>query len=154
LPKLFVDKSIEIGATASRVWDVLTLERNTEEWASEFAVDGPPLRLISDWTLGSSVVWTDPKGRAVVEGIVTAVEQPRQLRFTVFAAGTDQASVTSENAISYTLTERSGRTTLWVSHGDFSSARDAERYHHLTNQIWDRALPKIRSLAESPRAPG
>jgi uncharacterized protein YndB with AHSA1/START domain len=153
LPKLFVDKSIDINATASRVWDVLTLEHYTAQWASEFAAGGPPLRLSSDWNLGSAVIWTDPKGRAVAEGTVTAIEHPRLLRFTVLVAGIDRPALTSEDAISYTLTQRNGMTTLWVSQGDFSSNEDAEKYHHLTAEVWDRALPRIRKLAESPRVP-
>lgn len=54
MSKLFVDISIEINAPVSKVWDVLTNHEFTSEWASEFS-GGSPLRIESDWELGSPV---------------------------------------------------------------------------------------------------
>ena len=56
MPKLFVEKTIEINAPASTVWDVLTNPEQTSEWAPEFA-GGAEFRIESDWKLGSPVLW-------------------------------------------------------------------------------------------------
>jgi uncharacterized protein YndB with AHSA1/START domain len=112
------------------------------------------LRLVSGWALGDAVNWIDSKGGVVVEGVVTALEHPRLLRFTVRTAGTHADAELPEEEISCTLTQRSGRTTLWISHGDFASEREPQKVYELTAEIWERALPKIRKLAESPRSPG
>ena len=40
MPKLFVEKTIEINAPASVVWDVLTNLEHTSEWAPEFSGGG------------------------------------------------------------------------------------------------------------------
>ncbi len=81
--KLFVDKTIEIDAPAFKVWDVLTRPEYTGQWAPEFS-GGAPLRIESEWRVGSPVLWKDQDGKVVVEGNVTALEPEKLLRFTVF----------------------------------------------------------------------
>src|SRR5260221_11916773 len=83
MPKLFVEKTIEINAPASTVWDVLTNPEQTSEWAPEFA-GGAEFRIESDWKLGSPALWRGQDGNVIVEGRVTALEPITFLRFTVF----------------------------------------------------------------------
>ena len=153
MSKLFVDKSIEVSASSQRVWDVLTLREYTVEWASEFSAGGPRLYIESVWSVGSPVMWKDEKGRLVVDGTVTALERPVLLRFTVFDVRAKPPQVAPEDGITYKLTERGGKTTLWVSQGDFASMPDGERYRDLSAAIWDRALARIKWLAETPGKP-
>lgn len=150
MSKLFVDKSIEIGTTAQRVWYVLTTRHYTREWASEFSAGGPPLYIESDWQPGSAVLWKDSSGHVVVEGNVTALELYRLLRFTVFDVRAARPPTTPEDGITCKLTERDGRTVLWVSQGDFASMPDGAKYRDLSAVIWDKALAKIKWLAERP----
>lgn len=152
MPKLFAEKSIEIQASARRVWDVLTSRDSTAEWASEFTAGGPGLHIESDWSLDSPVLWKDRKEHVVVEGVVTAAQPNALLRFTVFDVGAERPPVSPEDGITYKLTERDGKTVLWVSQGDFSSMVDGARYRELSEEIWDRALVRIRRLAEGRRA--
>ena len=140
--------SIEVNASAQRVWDVLTLRHYTAEWASEFAPGGPGLNIDSDWALGSPVLWKDPKGHVVVEGIVTAVEPLGLLRFTVVDTSDPRPAAPVEDGIAYKLTERDGRTRLWVSQGDFSTVADGAKHRDLSATVWDRVLIKIKGLAE------
>ena|SRR5215472_9922668 len=147
MTKLFVDKTIEINAPISTVWDVLTRREQTAEWASEFT-GGAPLYLESEWKLGSSVLWKDQHGTVIVEGQVTALQPPTLLRFTVFDVRGDRQSVSEEDGITYRLREQSGKTTLRLLQGDFSAMAEAEKYHGMSAQIWDRVLPKVKALAE------
>src|SRR5512143_2928773 len=148
MSKLFVDKSTDIHASAQRVWDVLTRREYTLDWATEFSGGSPKLYIDSDWSLGSAVQWKDPKGHVMVEGNVTAVEPHGLLRFTVFDVESERPVVTPEDGITFKLTDRDGKTTLWVSQGDFSSMQDGQKYRDLSEAIWDRVLVKIRALAE------
>ena len=52
------------------------------------------------------------------------------------------------DGITYKLTERGGKTILWVSQGDFSTMPDGLRYTELSEAIWERALARIKRLAE------
>jgi uncharacterized protein YndB with AHSA1/START domain len=142
--------SVEINAPASRVWDALTRPQCTEHWASEFSSGGPPFRIESDWDLASPVLWKDPSGQVVIEGQVTALDQHKLLRFTVFDARAERPAGASEDGITYKLTERNGRTRLWVSQGDFSAMSEGEKYRDLSARVWDRVLLKVKLLAEKP----
>jgi uncharacterized protein YndB with AHSA1/START domain len=148
MSKMFVDRSIEINSSTRRVWDVLTSPESTEEWASEFSAGGPRLHLESDWAIGSTVLWKDKKGHVVVEGNVTLAEPPTLLRFTAFDARGRRPPVSPDDSITYKLTERDGRTVLWVSQGDFSSMPDGEAYRALSEEIWERALARVKWVAE------
>ncbi|MFH1185313.1 MAG: SRPBCC domain-containing protein [Chloroflexota bacterium] len=149
MQKLFVDMSIEINASAPRVWDVLTLRQHTAEWASEFAAGGPQISIESDWGLGNAVLWRDERGHVIVEGHVTAVELHGMLRFTVFDVRGERHPASADDGITFKLTERDDRTRLWVSQGDFSTIADGEKYRDLSAQIWNRALARIKRLAEN-----
>jgi len=55
IEKLFVNKTIEINAPASKVWNVLTRREYTDQWALEFT-GGVEFHIESDWKLGSTVL--------------------------------------------------------------------------------------------------
>jgi uncharacterized protein YndB with AHSA1/START domain len=148
MSKLFVDLSIEINAPASRVWDALTRRQYTDQWAPEFSSGGPRFHVESDWNLDSPVLWKDPRGNVVVEGKVTARDLHKLLRFSVFDIRGERPNAAPEDGITYKLTERNGRTRLWVSQGDFSSMSKGEKYRNLSAQIWDRVLITVKRLAE------
>ena len=148
MPKLFVEKSVEINASARRVWDVLTSRATTAEWASEFTAGGPALHIESDWLIGSPVLWKDQKEHVIVEGVVTAAQPYALLRFTVFDVRGERSPVSPEDGITYKLTEREGKTVLWISQGDFSTMIDGGKYRDLSEDIWDRALTRIKRLSE------
>jgi uncharacterized protein YndB with AHSA1/START domain len=148
VPKLYVDKSLEIDASSSRIWEILTFRTHTREWASEFTAGGPQLHIESEWAVGSSVWWKDQNGATVVEGTATARIRHTLLRFTVIDAHGARRVVGAEDGITFKLTERGGKTILCVSQGDFSTLPDGARYRDLTERVWERALPRITRLAE------
>ena len=150
MPKLFVEKTIEINAPASKVWDVLTRPEYTGEWAPEFS-GGAEFHIESDWKPGSPVLWKDKDGNAIVEGNVTAVEPNAFLRFTVFDVRGKRPPVTEEDGITYELTEHAGKTTLRLFQGDFSVMTEGEKYHRLSAEVWGRVMPKVKALSEKEK---
>jgi len=147
MSKLFVDKSIEIDAPASKVWEVLTARGDTSNWAPEFS-GGSPFLIESDWKPDSPVVWKDADDKTIVEGNVTALDPPKLLRFTVFDVRSERPPVKEEDGITYELSEKDGKTSLHVLQGDFSAIPDGEKYRDLSAEIWDRVLLKVKELAE------
>jgi uncharacterized protein YndB with AHSA1/START domain len=153
MKSLFVDLSVEINAPASRVWEALTQRQYTDHWAPEFSSGGPALHIESTWGLDDPVLWKDAHGNLVVEGQVTALIPQKLLRFTVFDVRGPEPEVTSEDGITYKLTERDGKTRLWVSQGDFSSMDEGEKYRGLSAQVWDRVLLRVKRFAEKEGSP-
>jgi len=148
MKKLFVNKTIEINAPASKVWDVLTSPESTAKWAPEFS-GGSQFQIESDWELDSPVLWKDQDDKVIVEGNVTAREPEKLLRFTVFdVRSPEKPPVTEEDGITYRLSGKNGETTLQVLQGDFSAMSDREKYRDMSAKIWDRVLPKVKRLAE------
>jgi len=147
MEKLFVEKTIEINAPASKVWNALTRRENTDQWALEFS-GGSEFHIVSDWKLGSPVLWIAQDGSVIVQGNVTALEPQKFLRFTVFDVSAEKPPVTDEDGITYELTEQNGKTLLRLSQGDFSAMAEGEKYRNLSAEIWDRVLPKVKELAE------
>lgn len=150
MPKLFVDKSIEIDALPFKVWDVLTLPEYTSQWAPAFERGGP-FRIESSWRIGAPVLWKDEDEQAVVEGTVTRIEPEKLLRFTVFdVRAAQRPAVTEEDGITFELSQRAARTLLRVRQGDFSTMPEGEKHRQASGEIWDRVLPRIKELAEQP----
>jgi uncharacterized protein YndB with AHSA1/START domain len=148
--KLFVDKTIEINASASRVWDAITKRENTDRWALEFSSGGPEFHIESNWVINSPVLWKGQDGTVIVEGKVTAVEQNQFLRFTVNDVRSEEkALVSEEDGITFQLSEENGKTTLHILQGDFSVMPEGKKYRDLSAEIWDKVLPIIKEIGES-----
>ncbi|MFK9091018.1 SRPBCC domain-containing protein [Bacillus salipaludis] len=149
MSKLFVDKTIEINALASKVWDVLTISEYNRQWALEFSSGGPQFHLESTWELGSPVLWKGQDGTVIVEGNVTAVEQNKLLRFTVFdVRSPERPPVTEEDGITFKMSEDNRKTTLHILQGDFSVMTDGKKYRDASAEIWDKVLPRVKEMAE------
>ncbi len=149
MKKLFVDKTMEINAPTSMVWDTLTKPEYTGQWAQEFSSGGPQFHIESDWTLGSPVIWKGQDGTTIVEGNVTANEPNNLLRFTVFDVRSDERPlVTEEDGITFRLSLENGKTVLRVLQGDFSAMSEGEKYRDASADIWDKVLVKVKEMAE------
>ena len=98
MEKLFVEKTIEINAPASTVWNALTRREYTDQWALEFS-GGSKFHIESDWKLGSPVLWKGLDGSVIVQGNVTANEPNKFPRFTVFDVRGEKPPVTEEDGI-------------------------------------------------------
>lgn len=150
MEKLFVDKTIEINAPASMVWDAITKREFTDQWALEFSSGGPEFHIDSTWDLGSPVLWKGQDGQVIVEGNVTALDQNKLLRYTVFDVRMDERPpVTEKDGITFQLSEEHGKTSLHILQGDFSVMTDGEKYRDLSAEIWDKVLQRVKEFAES-----
>lgn len=147
--KLFVDKTIEISAPNSKVWDTLTKREYTDQWAKEFSSGGPQFHIESDWKLGSPVLWKGQDDTVIVEGNVINLEPNKRLHFTVFDVRSTRAPVGDRDGITYQLSEENGMTTLRILQGDFSVMTDGEKYRDLSAEIWAKVLPKVKDMAEN-----
>jgi uncharacterized protein YndB with AHSA1/START domain len=145
MKKLFIEKSIEISAPASKVWDVLTKQSYSDKWVNEFS---PNMQLESDWKLGSPVLWKELDGKVVVEGNVTKIDPKKFLRFTVFDVEIGRTPVTEDDGMTFELREHQGKTKLLISHGDFAVLPEMQKYYDMTLDAWNKILPKIKELAE------
>jgi uncharacterized protein YndB with AHSA1/START domain len=150
MPRLFVDRAIEIDALPSKVWNVLTKAGYTSQWAPEF-YGGASFGIESSWRKGASVLWKDEQGQTIVEGEVTRLEPDKILRFTVFdARAPERPATTEEDGITFELAQRGDHTLLKLRQGDFSAMPDGEKYRQMSEDVWDRVLPRIKRLAEEP----
>lgn len=151
MDKLFVKKSIEIKATPQKVWDVLTKREYSDVWAVEFSNGELKFHIVSDWKPGSPVLWKSDEGKVIVQGNITALERNQLLRFTVSdTRKSENYLVNEEDGITFKLLDRIARTRLYVIHGDFSVMKEGEKYYTQSGEVWDRALPVIKQLAELP----
>lgn len=145
MKKLYIDKSIEIAASKSKVWEVLTSPALNANWAGEFS---PGMRLESDWKMGDPVLWKQTDGRVVVEGNVTKVEPEKFLRFTVFDVEMGRYPAAEDDGMTFELKEENGKTNLHVLHGDFSVLPEGRKYYDMTIDAWKKILPKIKEISE------
>jgi Activator of Hsp90 ATPase homolog 1-like protein len=143
-----IDKSIEINSTPSKIWSVLFTDETYRIWSSVFS-DGSFFE--TDWKEGSKVIFTDPSKSGLVGEIQTNI--PNQKMEIVYRGqlinGTEDLS--SDEVLenikgtheSYTLEEKNGTTNL-IIHGEMGEA-----WYDQMDKSWDRALLKIKELAEN-----
>ena len=146
MTELIVNQSIEIEASSSKVWDVLTKAELTERWVKNFGIDG---KIVSDWQLGSLVQWQGNDGFVYVEGNVTALDPGKMVRFTVFDTRSERPPISEEDGITYRLSDIDGHMLLTIRQGDFGKMPDGEKYYLATVEIWAKVLPQLKALAET-----
>jgi diamine N-acetyltransferase len=143
LTGLFIEKSIDIDAFASSVWKVLTDPGLTRLWIPEWR---PGLEILdSDWKRGGSALWRTAGGLIGAAGTVTSVEPDRMLSFSFRGHDADSSQ---QETVTFTLNEQGSRTKLSVSVGDFRDDPEHEKDYPNALTSWERALPKIKELAE------
>ncbi len=149
MAELFVDKTLDIDAPPFGVWAVLTKTQYTKQWAPEF-YGGAPFRIESEWRIGAPVLWKDEHDQTVVQGNVTRLEPQKILRYTVFdVRSPEPPGLDDEDGITFELNRNGTHTLLRLRQGDFAAMADGEKYWGMSEQVWDRALPRIKQLAES-----
>ena len=149
MKKLFVCQSIEIKASPSKVWAVLTEPEFTDQWATDF-VGGAEFHIESEWKPGSPVLWKDAAGNVVVQGNVTALEPDHLLRYTAFdGRSPEKPTFKAQDGITYKLMQKNGQLTFHLMQGDFASLSEGEKYKEASAKVWSRVLPKIKALSEA-----
>jgi uncharacterized protein YndB with AHSA1/START domain len=146
MDELFVKDTIEIAATAERVWRVLVEPELTQKYMFGCAA-------VTDWQIGSPLEWTaivDGKPTVYVKGVVVEHERARLLRYTTFGLGMGLDDV-PDNYLTVTcrLTPVGDHTRLEIAQGDYARVADGEsRYRHTVGS-WSDVLQKMKALAEA-----
>jgi uncharacterized protein YndB with AHSA1/START domain len=132
--------SITINAPASKVWDAITTPAMIKQWF--FGVDTE-----TDWKEGSPIVHRGEwQGKPYEDkGTILTVEPHKRLVHSHWSpmSGLPDSPENYER-ITYTLTERDGKTELKLSETNLPS-EDAKT---LSLQIWERVLESLKQLVE------
>ncbi len=137
---------IDINAPREKVWNVLWGEETYPKWTAPFAEGS---RAETDWKKGSKVLFTDGKG----SGMVSRIEENVPNEFmSILHLGEvkDGVEDTESEKVkqwagaheNYTLKGTNGKTELIV-HMDIT-----EEFAEMFNNIWPKALAKVKDIAE------
>jgi len=141
-----INKTVQIQANADRVWQVLTEDRYTRQWYSEFK-EGSHAE--TDWKEGSVAKFLDGDGCGMLGRI--KANKPNQLLDIVYEGFMINGKEDVESADArgmmgahetYKLSEKEGAVTLEVA-----SDMAEDWYENMSNS-WDKALVRFKSLAE------
>ena len=132
MSKRSVQRSIEINATASKVWQVFTDPVITRQMGGEY---------VSDWKVGSTFGWKASDGKMLTNGTILEIEPEKLLKHNLL--NTDD-TVISE--ITYELREQNGRIILHASENFTNPINDKEYADAVDG--WDAALIALKELAE------
>jgi len=142
-----LEKSIEIKAPREHVWDVLLQDTFTRIWYAEFS---PGTHAQTDWNVGSTVLISDSSGHGL-SSMITAnipLETLSIEHHAVIVNGKENRESSDSKkwrgcTEAYRLSGRDGKTTMTIEQVL------PEEYLKLFSVLWDKALRKIKELAES-----
>ena len=132
MSKRSIQRSIEINATASKVWQVFTDPVITRQMGGEY---------VSDWKVGSTFGWKASDGKMLTNGTILEIEPEKLLKHNLL---NPDDTVISE--ITYELREQNGRTILHASENFTNPINDKEYADAVDG--WDAALMALKEVAE------
>lgn len=139
MPSLIAETTVDIRASATKVWQVLTVPSYIAQW------DDVPEAFGSEALhLGSEFVWENEGG--ITQMTVVVLEPHTYLRQAWRAS--HAPTETDAIAYAYALTEREGRTHLTITVGDWATLPDGKRYYEASMEFTKDASQKIKELAE------
>jgi len=139
-------KSIGINAPKEKVWAILLQDNYTRIWYAEFS-EGTHAE--TDWQLGSKAIFMDSNKDGLVGTVV--VNRPNEvisIKYDGFISGgkedyeSEGAQAMKGTRETYRLTENNGITQLAIE------LDTAEEYFLYMSSAWNKALEKIKELAE------
>lgn len=144
--KSLIQKSIVIKAPKEKVWDVLFTDPYIRIWYNEFAVG---CYAVTDWKLGSKAVFKDESESGLIGEIVA--NQPNQLLTIEYTGVLDRGAEDYESDMANQM--KGGRETYKISETDGRTYLEveldiAQEYFEMMSSMWDKALEKIKELAE------
>ena len=137
----FIEKSVEISAPASKVWEVLVNPEWLKQWASAFA-EGTYAE--SDWEKGSEVSWKDKDGNTGAKGVVIDNDPPKELKIAFYDdVNAGQDSTPGAYTEKFLLSQTESITTLSIVAGPLPEA-----HYKAHVKLWQQAIEKIKVLGE------
>jgi len=142
-----IKKSIEINAPKEEVWSVLTEDKSTRVWYSAFSEGS---HADTNWEVGSNVTYKDNSGCGMIARVITnKVNEELGVEYIGELMPDGSEDYDSENAKKmqggkeiYRISESKGVTQLDVS------ADMSDEYFVMMSNAWDKALLKLKELAE------
>ncbi len=146
---LIIENTVEINATSQRVWDVLVNPAETKKYM--FGCE-----TVSDWKKGSELLWRgeyEGKEMVFVKGTIVDIQPGRFLAYTTIDPHSD-VDDKAENylTVTYSLSEKEGKTIFTVTQGDYSKVAEGERRYaesYNNGEGWNPILVQIKQIAES-----
>ncbi len=142
--EMIVSDSITIDAPPSRVWETLVNPAMTRKYMFD-------CEALSEWEPGSPLEWKGAgDGKVYVKGMVVEIEKEKFLRYTVFDPNGGMKDIPSNYlTVTYSLSEKGGKTQLDVSQGDYSKVENGRKRYEETVNGWGTILQKIKEIAEA-----
>lgn len=142
-----ISKFIEINAPATEVWDIIFHDDTYRVWREAFT---PGSYAATDWQTGSQIMFLDATKNGLLAD-VTESNPPHMMAIQFRGAVSDgKPDYDSSYAHDYhgakeiyRLNEESGTCRLEIA------ADVPERYYLRMSESWDKALLKIKELAET-----
>lgn len=147
MEKVIINKSIDIGASKEKVWNVLTRDEMTRSWYKAFN-DGAYAE--TDWKQGSKVIFKDGTENGMIGKIVAS--EPGKIISTEFEGMLvngveDYDSQDAKNIKgfkeTYHISGDGNQSTLLIEQ------ETSDEYGDMMQTMWDKALLLIKQLAES-----
>lgn len=140
---LIVKDEILIKATPSKVWEVLIKPKYVAQWD-----ELPEGYLQEDMTVGSKVVWENPRGGQTITKIVKA-DQEKELKIALIITRWEAQPNEGDVAYIYRLEEQKEQTLLKIEIGDFSLIKNGQDYYDASVEFAAEAKTIIKDLAEN-----
>lgn len=149
MAKLVVTNQVNINASLSQVWDMLTNPQKTKLYM--FGCE-----TVTDWKPGSELLWRgvyEGKEMDFVKGYVLDIVPLKRLKYSVIDPNATYPH-TPENHlnVTYELNEDNGQVLLTVSQDGFETAAEGlKRYEEVFNkgEGWNPILLEIKKYAET-----
>jgi uncharacterized protein YndB with AHSA1/START domain len=136
-----------INAPKEKVWKVLWGDASYREWTSAFS-EGSYAET-DNWKQGSEVKFLGPSGGGMISRVAEnrpndymSFEHLGEIKDGVEDRTSDKVKQWAGAKENYALTEKGGVTELAI---DMDMA---EEYKDMFNQMWPKALEKVKALAE------
>lgn len=129
----FIEKSIQINAPVSKVWQVFTNPAITRQMGGEY---------VSDRKVGSGFGWKSPDGNMLTNGAILQIEPEKLLQHNLLNSDNTIISI-----ITYELRDENGRTTLYARE-EFTKPINDQEYSD-AGDGWEAALVALKEAAES-----
>jgi uncharacterized protein YndB with AHSA1/START domain len=143
MTRIVVERSIEINAPVSKVWEIIV---SPDTWTRWMLVV-PEMERAGGLCLGSQVWWKDKKGKAYLAGTVAVFEPHRRFVLELQDSSWPRPAEPGEVTYAFLLAEASGRTRLEFTLGDLSIDAEAQQWHDAYHQ--SRELEIIKEMAET-----
>jgi uncharacterized protein YndB with AHSA1/START domain len=134
MDKPVIEKSIQINASAKKVWTVFTNPSITRQMGGEY---------LCEWKSGSSISWKGQDGTIYTNGTIIQLKPEKLIKHTVLNPGKKEQLL---SVITYELIKNEDRTILNCKE-ELNYQMTKEQFKE-ASEGWDLALKTLKETAE------